>query len=230
MSNYKNGTFTRQAIVNACKKLFYEKGYRETSYADICAESHVDRSTVYYHFPSKEAMRLEVEWEYYIDCKHTAELYCSDEQYVPLVAMAIRNLQMQKDEKMRRFSLQNCEDYPVFTGKKDVTYFYYSAYEYMWGHFWNRTQISTLSFASVYGYIQSNIHMLCEHPDRYDALELNAHLYRTCLNIWGVPEKMSREITFQATQYISLLPSDIWKRPSFVASLNADQSKGATTP
>ena len=41
MGNYENGALTRQLIINACNRLFYEKGYNETSYADICAMAHV---------------------------------------------------------------------------------------------------------------------------------------------------------------------------------------------
>lgn len=211
MGNYENGAFTRRAIVDACKKLFYEKGYHETSYGDICEEAHVNRGTIYYHFPNKELMRLEVQWEFYIDCKHIAERHCPDEQYVPLVAMAILNMQMQHDAHMRQFSLQNCIDYPIFTGKKDPTYFYYSAYEYMWNRFWNIKQISPLSFSTVYGYLQSSIRMLCEYPESYDALELNEHLYRTCLSLWGAPDDLVDRIIATEHSYIAVLPEDVWK-------------------
>ena len=36
MGAYKNGASTRQVILQSCQKLFYDKGYHETSYDDIC--------------------------------------------------------------------------------------------------------------------------------------------------------------------------------------------------
>ena len=75
MGSYENGANTRQAIVQACKRLFYEKGFHDTSYGDICRAAHVNRGTVYYHFDSKETMRYEVQWEYTTDNKHVVEKY-----------------------------------------------------------------------------------------------------------------------------------------------------------
>lgn len=118
MGHYENGAYTRRAIVDACKKLFYEKGYHETSYADICRETHVNRGTIYYHFPTKEQMRLEVQWEFFVDCKHVAEHHCPDERYCGIIAVAIFWLWTQKDEKMCSFARRLYQDYPVYTEKK----------------------------------------------------------------------------------------------------------------
>lgn len=212
MRNYKNGFSTRRNIVDACKKLFYTKGYNETSYTDICRESHVDRSTVYYHFPTKEAIRLEVQWEYYIGCKHIAESFCPDEAYVPLIASTIFEMYMQKDEKMRKFCRQICEDYPLFTGKKDLSYLYYVTYEYMWSRFWDVKRISPMAFSTVYGYIMGTTRLMCENPERYDALEMNEYLYYTCLNIWGAPKELRDEIIANLHNYILSLPETVWEQ------------------
>lgn len=210
MANYENGAYTRQTIVQACKQLFYEKGFHETSYADICKAAHVNRGTLYYHFGSKEDMRYEVQWEFTIANKHIAEKYCPDSRYHYVVAMGMFWKQLQKDEKIRRFALQCCTDYPVYTGKKDMTYFYYTSYESMWGQFWDRKKISQLAFASVYGYIMSCMRMSCEHPDRIDSLELFEHCIHSCFAIWGIPGALMDEIVTEAMKYISLIPEDVY--------------------
>ena len=109
MGQYENGIFTRKAVVQACKRLFYEKGYHETSYADICRLAHVNRGTLYYHFPSKEAMCYEVMWEYAVDNKHIVEKYCREPQYHYLLAIYMFWKQMHEDGQMRRLPL------PLFT-------------------------------------------------------------------------------------------------------------------
>ena len=171
MTNYENGATTRRAIVNAAKRLFYEKGYPETGYGDLCAAAFVNRSTIYYHFKTKDDLRYEVHWEYFIACKRLAERYCPDSRYHYLLAMCIFWREAHDDPKLRRFVLQCCRDFPVYTGKKDFSYFYYACYEVMWGVFWDKRKIPQMAFASVYGYIMSCMRMLCEYPEKYDPME-----------------------------------------------------------
>lgn len=215
MGSYENGAFTRRAIVDACKKLFYEKGYHETSYADICEEAHVNRGTIYYHFPTKEDIRFEVQWEYYISCKHTAEQYGSDEQYLPLLTMVIFLIQGKNDSNMRRFMLQSCIDYPVFTNEKDLTHLYYVTYTHIWARFWDKERISTLAFATVYGYILSSLRLLYEYPDQYNSFELLESLLYTCLDIWGAPNDFTEELVKKVRTYIAAIPKCVWKTKFF---------------
>lgn len=56
MSYYENGIETKRRILAACRKLFYEKGYQQTTFKDICAEAQVNQSAIHYHFKAKEAL------------------------------------------------------------------------------------------------------------------------------------------------------------------------------
>ena len=57
MEQYQNGAETKEQILRACQTLFYEKGYEETTYNDICALAHVNRGLIPYHFKSKDAIK-----------------------------------------------------------------------------------------------------------------------------------------------------------------------------
>lgn len=211
MGNYENGAFTRRVIVDACKKLFYEKGYHETSYADICMEAHVNRGTIYYHFPNKELMRLEVLWEFFIEQKRIAEKHCPDHRYCGVIAIAIFWLRTHKDEKMRNFTRCVFWDHPIFNGKRNVSYFYYEAYDYMWSGLIEKSKISPMAFTSVYGYIASCILLLCEHPEKYDTWDIFEHCSRSSLRICGASEELIDEIFTTAKKYYDALPEDAWK-------------------
>lgn len=57
---------TRNEIVKAADKLFYERGFEATAFADIAAETGLSRGNFYYHFKTKDeilsaviALRLE---------------------------------------------------------------------------------------------------------------------------------------------------------------------------
>lgn len=208
MANYENGAYTRQLIVQVCKQLFYDKGFHETSFGDICRAAHVNRGTLYYHFKTKEDMRYEVQCEIIVANKRIAEKYCADPRYLYILSMGLFWKQVQKDEKLRRFCLQYCIDFPVYTGKKDPSYFYYTFYEGMWGQFWDRKKIPQLAFASVYGYIMSCMRMICEHPEKFDALEMFEHCIRSSVAIWGIPQEITDQIWQDVTHYLSLIPEE----------------------
>jgi AcrR family transcriptional regulator len=55
---------TRQKISQSALKLFAEKGYDATGVAEICESSEVSKGAFYHHFPSKQAIFLELlkEW------------------------------------------------------------------------------------------------------------------------------------------------------------------------
>ena len=53
MAGYKTGQKTREHTLRICRKLFYEKGYRETSFGEICQEAEVNPGTISYHFKGK---------------------------------------------------------------------------------------------------------------------------------------------------------------------------------
>ena len=115
---------------------------------------------------------------------------------------------MQNDEKLRRFCLQCCVYFPVYTGRKDLTHYYYTSYESMWGAFWDRKNISQLAFASVYGYIMNCMRMICEHPEKYDALELFEHCIRSSVAIWGIPDELMDEIWTEVEHYLAAIPEE----------------------
>jgi len=50
---YDNGLLTKETILNSCRKLFYEKGYTETTFSDICKDANVNHGSIYYHFKKK---------------------------------------------------------------------------------------------------------------------------------------------------------------------------------
>lgn len=53
MKKYKSGRETKEKILNAARELFYEKGYKNTTYSDICDKAEVNTGTFHYHFQTK---------------------------------------------------------------------------------------------------------------------------------------------------------------------------------
>jgi TetR/AcrR family transcriptional regulator, transcriptional repressor for nem operon len=47
-------TTTRKKIIEAADRLFYERGFESTSFADVAAAVRISRGNFYYHFKSKD--------------------------------------------------------------------------------------------------------------------------------------------------------------------------------
>lgn len=60
MGEYSVGIATRNRIYAVSKRLFFDKGIKATSYADICAEADVNRGLIPYYFKSKSNIALQV--------------------------------------------------------------------------------------------------------------------------------------------------------------------------
>lgn len=56
MANYKKTQDTKNKILQACRKLFYEKGYVNTYYQDICKATNLSSGVINYHFQNKSNM------------------------------------------------------------------------------------------------------------------------------------------------------------------------------
>ena len=53
MAAYESGTETKNKILDAAIGLFMEKGFNNTTYADICTVTGVNQGSIYYHFRKK---------------------------------------------------------------------------------------------------------------------------------------------------------------------------------
>jgi AcrR family transcriptional regulator len=112
MAKYETGIRTKEKILNACKKLFYEKGYDDTTYDDICREGNVNRGLIHYHFQGKFNIGRQVFSKFLVDNNEiVAKLVKRKFPDTPVEYLAAVNMRsyltlFQNDENLRRFYYQ----------------------------------------------------------------------------------------------------------------------------
>ena len=206
MGAYENGSTTRRAILDACKKLFYEKGFHATSYDDICREAHVNRGSIYYHFKEKDNIRYEVLWEFTIANFHAAEKYCDDPVYQPSVGMYFTWYQICHDPKINRFYTEYYDDYPVYHPETTLACFYRTLFKHMYSGLWTDNDFASLPFTSAYSYILGLMNLARRYPGRSTALELYHQCFTAGNLIRGVPSSEVDKVWDIVAGYIRKIP------------------------
>lgn len=83
-STYLAGEQTKRNILRESKKLFYKKGYTDTTYTDISAVTKMNRALIPYHFKNKQILGMEIyqditnEFYHFLDNTFDATQFDSD--------------------------------------------------------------------------------------------------------------------------------------------------------
>lgn len=116
MSEYKVSEITREKILSAARKLFYEKGYKSTKYEEICSAAGVNEGTLHYQYKSKAAVgKIINEQAVKKNFDEAAALSAKSGYENPLVPFALYNLiywyKFYSDENYRRFAVEIAKEY-----------------------------------------------------------------------------------------------------------------------
>ena len=50
--------------------------------------------------------------------------------------------------------------------------------------------------------------MICEHPEKFDAVEMFEHCIRSSVAIWGIPVELIDVIWAEVDRYLSQIPEE----------------------
>lgn len=131
MPNYSNGKETRERIINACKTLFYEKGYLDTTYTDVAKLADVKPGSIAYHFGSLRAISTYIDRQVVSDAydalSTTFQSVYDDTDLIP-VLQCLPIYVFFADEKYRRYTVDSSA---AFITEKDFekTSVFYDLYD-----------------------------------------------------------------------------------------------------
>lgn len=206
MASYITGKETRQTILDTCRKLFYEKGYNETTYDDICENAHVNRGSIHYHFKTKDAIRWEIESSIYHKNVELAEMYTDDSKYTYAFASNIYWYKYFNDEKYRRFFYSGyCSNDPLkyvdenyvkniflcFDNKENV-------------NFSEKYALEILTVAGLEKQLGAAIH---NNPNRFTCQQINNYFLSTLGKVFNIDNCVIDEICNHIQDLMKSVPT-----------------------
>ena len=208
MKNDSASTTTKEEILNASMRLFYEKGYHQTSFQDICREAHVYRGTIYYYYKEKSELRHDALIEHFRRCFRLAKAYCEDEQGAVFLSHYIQWYKFLYDPNSRRFIVEYFEDEPVYQAEKGLSRCYALVSALAYRPFIDLHNIQSLSFASVYGYIGGMLRLVDSNPSPYSAEDLFYECLSAIVKLWELDPAIIKKIRSVVDPCIQRLPKD----------------------
>ncbi len=169
MSKYENGIETQNRILKACKKLFYEKGYNETTFLDICREANVNQSAISYHFDKKENIFFKLYEELGNRMEEVVREYIPKDSGKELEAHFLGYYiiyhELVSDEKLRRFhNLELTQKYYLNDTEKKIRQIYMDKFD-----FFSQTgnSMDELNYRVYYNAEVGLLQYLYEHIDSF---------------------------------------------------------------
>ncbi len=206
MGKYENGESTRQLILDTAAKLFYEKGFDETSMDEICALAHLRRSSVYYHFRSKDAILQQVLKSLTLANQKKAEAYCDVPEYWYALAFAIIWEQFLHDEKIRRMLLQWTYVDPLFASSDSYWDVHLLCYQPFSKRKLNPDEVREINAASAYALIVNALRLAAERYDTYTTEEMLCHCVTSLGRIYHLDDEVVNNTWTDILRYVQKIP------------------------
>lgn len=212
MGKYENGISTHQVILDTAKKLFYTNGYESTSIEDICREAHVRRSSLYYHFKTKDQILDQVLMDIVKECERLVEQYCDVPEYVYTLSMAAIWQLFLHDEGFRKIHLQWARNNPMYSPDNQVFTIHLLCYQRSTDQKLNVEQVRELSAASAYGLLIYILNLAGQRYDVYTAEELVQHCMSNIGRLYHLEETVIEKAWQDILPYIRKLPLEDLKK------------------
>ena len=122
MKRYSNGIITREKIIETCRTLFYENGFRAATFDMICRTAEVNPGSVAHHFSNKLNIASLI-YQEIIDSLNDSvkELFAEEDQLQQVMtSLCLHVRTLFTDSAYRRFSAEYlCEK--AYCMEKDTT-------------------------------------------------------------------------------------------------------------
>lgn len=133
MARYSTGIATKKKIIDVCKDLFYNKGYRETTFKGICETAGVNPGSISYHFSDKKNIAAHIYKETMgTYMRQIPELFPEEDELTQLILQLGAHLRVfYADAAYRRFSIQFPSDYFYISNMSEYKTHFANIYSFL---------------------------------------------------------------------------------------------------
>lgn len=212
MATYANGLETKGVIVETCKRLFIEKGYKNTTYAEIYKVAMVNPGTIAHHFGNKRNIASMLYMGFMQQFMASVDELFGDEDDLQkaFIGLALHRKLAYVDENYRRFVMEFMLD---DLANDDEARYMVNDYEvYRTTAEAIGTHRATFFFVAYKGIEAAVDAFYGRHPERatYEEMFSNyAHMYFCYLPPDEVEERTARALELVEAVEVSLVDYEV---------------------
>lgn len=226
MSNYSTGMATKERILSAAERVFYEKGFSDTKFADICREAGVLDGTLNHHFGSYKNVASELVKRSMQGMENQLNNLFGKELHADALIMLASSIYFHRffeDEKFRKFN----SEFNTDLASRNSAYKYYKLYgesivqklkdsyqKRMGKDAINEKELDLFfhAISSIDGPFET---YLCNNLDDFTPETTLKHYYQIYLSIFGYTEDELNQLLDIVNQYYQQLCIQ-WNYFSFI--------------
>lgn len=197
MAEYKTSKISKKKIIDACKELFFEKGYTNTTYNDICAKAESNPGLINYYFKTKKNIAGIIYGNLFLSIKEKVKEYMVenygyyDLQYGTTLEVRVFNYLCEQHENLNKFYYEVCVEGIEYD--LDVLYDFFKLHVDEYNLDLNEDQIKLIQTASI----ASGIGITIRSVEGYfsaDTETLFSFRQHAMYNSMGIPKERIDEI------------------------------------
>lgn len=210
MVETRSGEKKKAAILEAAKKLFYEKGYTETTLSDIAKQIDSPASAISYHFGSKHDLAWTIQSEYSRQNKIYMQLLVGD-AYSNTMMMALELFDMWErnltNDNLRRFLMELSVETVVLSSHFDnVKYLYRLVIEDQGLHC-DDNKLNLMAATQI-GMTSRLLDVDSLYPNAYTYVDLASHVIHVFCQMIGMSKAQVDVLIANALEIYKTLPID----------------------
>lgn len=213
MVQYKSGIKRKNNILQVCRELFYEKGYKETTVRDIAKVLNIDPGTILYHFKSKDDLYKQIMADIYQKCHDEIRLYVKREDNKEYLAFMLFNYFLVykcfKDKNFRRFVFADIN--LNYAGVKDYYQKYFNYFSLPVGkdEFIKKYEFELTSCYYVdLGIFQDFANNSEFYIKKYDIKNYSKHIFMIYARIFRVPDNTLDIMFYELEKLLTIVRWD----------------------
>lgn len=201
MAQYEAGIKTKKNIYLASEKLFYEKGYDNTTITNITDYANANRGSFYHHYKNKLELGTQVYWDFAKTNSRIGNLFNESIETPIGVTLSVKTFWylFYMDKNIRRFSVDLANE-NILQAREDP--FVYNMCLQLTEKEFTDKEMKFISITNI-GLVRQLTIDAFFHTDKYDYHEISDYYMSTVFRLFDIDEGIVENVLVKSRELFS---------------------------